>query len=78
MAGVHKTVRVDPDLLEMLDELARERLIPETFTAQVNLALERWVDELNEQRARRAAQLVAADRDRAHATYRKLQGRRSS
>ena len=48
------------------------------LAAQVNAALRLLVDKASEQRTRRSAQMVAADRDRARATYRKLQGRRHS
>lgn len=78
MAAVHKTVRVDSETLEQLDVLVRENQVPVSFTGQVNAALRLLIDHASEQRARRAAQLVAADRERAQATYRKLQGRRSS
>lgn len=78
MGAVSKSVRVEPELLEQLDRLARQRLIPETFTGQVDAALRLLVDQVTERQARRSAQLVAADRDRAQATYRRLQPRSSS
>lgn len=78
MAGVHKTVRVEAETLEQLDQLARENLVPAGFTGQVNAALGLLIDHAAEQRARRAARLVAADHQRARATYRQLQGRRGS
>jgi predicted transcriptional regulator len=76
MAKAHRTVRVDHDLVERLDQLARERLIPVTFAEQVNAGLRLLVHRAEEERTRQAARLVGADHRRAEQTYRQLQGRR--
>lgn len=76
MARTHRSVRVDSDLLEELEELARQRAVPVTFAEQVDAGLRLLVQQANDDRTQRAAALVAADEQRARHTYRKLrQGR---
>lgn len=76
MARTHRSVRVDPDLLAELDELARQQLVPAGFTDQVDVALRLLVRHAAEQQTRHAAGLVGADRSRAEKTYRQLRRRR--
>ncbi|MFN2557490.1 MAG: hypothetical protein ABR592_11605 [Nitriliruptorales bacterium] len=72
MARVHRSVRVDADLLAELDELARERAVPVTFAEQVDAGLRLLIQQRAEARLRRSAALVAADEQRARKTYRQL------
>jgi hypothetical protein len=77
MARTHRSVRVDSDLLEQLEELARQRTVPVTFAEQVDAGLRLLIQQANDERMRRSGALVAADQQRAQQTYRKLrQGRR--
>jgi hypothetical protein len=75
MARTHRSVRVDPLLLAELEELARHRLVPETFSDQVEAGLRLLVRHAGEEQTRHAAGLVGADRQRAEQTYRRLRGR---
>lgn len=70
-----RSVRVDPELLSELEKLARERVVPVTFAEQVDAGLRLLVRQASEERTRHSARLVAADRERAQETYRKLRGR---
>lgn len=72
MAREPKSVRVDAELLAELERLARERQVPVTFADQVDAGLRLLVRQVEEQRARRSAELVGADRERARETYRRL------
>ena len=72
MARTHRSVRVDPDLLDELDELARQRLVPASFSDQVTAGLRLLVRHTAEEQTRQAAGLVGADRQRAEQTYRRL------
>lgn len=74
MARVHKSVRVEQDLLDELEELARERAVPVTFAEQVDAGLRLLVDQAAEAQLRRSAALVDADQERARRTYRQLRG----
>ena len=75
MARAHRTVRVDAGLLAEVEDLARQRLVPVTFSEQVEAALHLLVREARETQTRHAAGLVGADRPRAEQTYRRLHGR---
>lgn len=74
MARQLRSVRVDPELLDRLEELARERLVPVTFAEQVDAGLRLLVQRIEDAQARRSAELVAADHDRAERTYQQLHG----
>lgn len=76
MARTHRSVRVDPHLLEQLEHAARERLVPVTFGQQVDAGLRLLLHQADDQQTRRSASLVAADGQRAEATYRQLRQRR--
>lgn len=76
MARELKSVRVDADLLTELERLARSRVVPVTFAEQVDAGLRLLVRQAEDQQARRSAELIAADHDRAEKTYRRLHGRR--
>ena len=76
MARTHRSVRVNPELLDELEELARQRLVPTTFSDQVDAGLRLLVRRAREEQTRHAAGLVKADRQRAEQTYRRLHGRR--
>jgi hypothetical protein len=75
MARAHRTVRVDADLLAEVEDLARQRLVPVTFSEQVEAGLRLLVRQANENQTRHASGLVGADRPRAEQTYRRLHGR---
>lgn len=76
MARTHRSVRVDPDLLAEVEDLARQRLVPASFSDQVQAGLRLLVRHAAEEQTRHAAGLVGADRQRADQTYRQLrQGR---
>ncbi len=75
MARTHRSVRVDPDLLAELEDLARQRLVPATFSDQVDVGLRLLVRQAGEEQTRHAAGLVGADRRRAEQTYRRLHRR---
>lgn len=76
MARQLRSVRVDPELLDRLEELARERQVPVTFAEQVDAGLRLLVQQVEDAQARRSAELVGADHDRAEQTYKHLHGRR--
>ena len=76
MARTHRSVRVDPDLLAELEELARQQLVPVGFTDQVDVALRLLVRHAADQQTRHAAGLVGADQQQAETTYRQLHRRR--
>jgi hypothetical protein len=71
----HRTVRVDADLLAEVEDLARRRLVPVTFSEQVEAGLRHVVRQARENQTRHAAGLVGADRPHAGQTYRRLHGR---
>ena len=75
MPRTHRSVRVDPDLLAELDDLARKRLVPDSFSDQVEAGLRLLVRAAADEQARHAAGLVGADRHRAEQTYRQLHPR---
>ena len=75
MARTHRSVRVDPQLLAELEELARRQLVPVGFTDQVDVALRLLVRHAVAQQTRRAAGLVGADQQRAETIYRQLHRR---
>ena len=75
MTRAHRTVRVDADLLAQVEELARQRLLPVTFSEQVEAGLQLLVRQAGENQMRHAAGLVGTDRPRAEQTYRRLHGR---
>ncbi len=72
MARLHRSVRVDADLLAELEELARQRAVPVTFAEQVDAGLRLLAKHAAEERLRRSSALVAADEQRARKTYRQL------
>lgn len=72
MAKTHRAVRVDSDLLAELEDLARQRLVPVTFSKQVHAGLRLLLSQAREQQTRNAAGLVGVDRPRAEQTYRRL------
>ncbi len=76
MARTHRSVRVDPALLAELEDLARQRLVPMTFSDQVDAGLRLLVRKAVDEQTRHAAGLVGADRRRAEQTYRQLHHRR--
>jgi hypothetical protein len=69
-------VRIDADLLELLETLARARLVPVTFAEQVDAGLRLLAAQAEQARLRRAAARVAADDERARADYDRLHGDR--
>ena len=75
MSRTHRSVRVAADLLAELEDLARRRLVPETFTEQVEAGLRLLIGQALQTETRHAAGLVNADRRRAEETYRLLRGR---
>jgi hypothetical protein len=75
LAKKHRSVRVDEQLLAELEELARQRAVPVTFAEQVDAALRLLAQHAAEQRLRRSAGLVRADRNRADETFRRLRRR---
>lgn len=75
MARAHRTVRVDAHLLAEIEELARQRLVPVTFSEQVEAGLRLLARQAGEQQTRHAAGLVGADRRRAEQAYRRLHHR---
>lgn len=76
MARTHRSVRLDPDLLAELEEVARQRLVPASFSDQVDAGLRLLLRQAAEDQTRQAAGLVAADRRRAEQTHRQLHRRR--
>ena len=72
MKRTHRSVRVDPELLEAVEELARQHLVPVGFTDQVEAGLRLLVEHAIEEQTRQAARLVGVDKDRAAQTYRQL------
>lgn len=72
MARTHRSVRVDPDLLTDLEELAHQRLVPASFSDQVDAGLRLLARQAADEQTRHAAGLVGADRQRAEQTYRRL------
>ena len=67
-----RSARVDAELLDRLEELARQRLVPTSFTEQVDAGLRLLVRQAEDALVRRSSELVAADRDRAERDYRKI------
>lgn len=72
MARQQRSVRLDPDLLATLEQLARERVVPVTFAEQVDAGLRLLIAQATDQQLRRASAKLAADRDRARAAYDQL------
>lgn len=72
MARQQRSVRIDPDLLANLEQLARDRAVPVTFAEQVDAGLRLLVAQATDRQLRRAAAKLAADSDRARATYNQL------
>lgn len=72
MPRIHRSVRVDPDLLAELEDVARQRLVPASFSDQVDAGLRLLVRAAADEQTRHAAGLVGADRQRAEQTYRRL------
>ena len=62
-------------MLAELDDLARQRLVPASFSDQVNAGLGLLVRHAAEEQTRHAAGLVGADRPRAEQTYHQLHNR---
>ena len=76
MARQQRSVRVDPDLLDTLERLARDRLVPATFAEQVEAGLRMLVTEATQARLRHAAARLAADQVRAEQAFDRLHGGR--
>ncbi len=76
MGRVHRSVRVEGDLLDQLETLARDRLVPVTFAEQVDAGLRLLATEAEQTRLRRAAARLAVDEERARADYDRLHGDR--
>lgn len=76
MAKKPTSVRIDPQLLAELEELARQQVIPASFSDQVDAGLRLLIRQAAEEQTRHAAGLVGADRQRAEQTYRQLHRRR--
>lgn len=72
VARAHRSVRVDEQLLNELERLARERRVPVTFAEQVDAGLRLLVQRAADEQSRWASLLVAADHDRADLVYRRL------
>jgi hypothetical protein len=72
MARQQRSVRVDAQLLDALERLARDRTVPATFAEQVDAGLRLLVAQANDARLRRAAAHLAADHERATELYRRL------
>ena len=77
MKRTHRSVRVDPELLASLEELARQHLVPAGFTDQVEAGLRLLMREAAEQQTRHAARLVGVDRERAAQTFKQTRDRGS-
>lgn len=75
MSKVHKSVRVDQELLVELEELARDRIVPVTFADQVEAGLRLLVEQAADAKLRRSSALVRADGERAKRAWRQLGGR---
>ena len=75
MKRTHRSVRVDPELLEAVEDLARQHLVPVGFTDQVEAGLRLLVRHAVEEQTRHAARIVAADQERATRTYQQVSDR---
>lgn len=75
MKRTHRSVRVDPELLATVEELARQDLVPVGFTDQVEAGLRLLVRHAAEQQTRQAARLVGVDKERATQAYRQTRER---
>lgn len=75
MKRTHRSVRVDPELLAAVEELARQHLVPVGFTDQVEAGLRLLVRHATEQQTRQAARLVGVDKERATQTHRQTRER---
>ncbi len=69
MGRSHRSVRVDEQLLDELEELALGKRVPVTFADQVDAGLRLLVEAAEQAQTRRSAALVAADRERAQETF---------
>jgi hypothetical protein len=70
MKRTHRSVRVDPQLLARVEELARQHLVPVGFTDQVEAGLRLLVRHATEQQTRHAARLVGVDKELATQAFR--------
>jgi predicted transcriptional regulator len=77
MKRTHRSVRVDPELLATVEELARQHLVPVGFTDQVEAGLRLLVSHAIEEQTRQAARLVGVDEGRARRTFEKIHNRGS-
>lgn len=77
MKRTHRSVRVDPELLATVEDLARQHLVPVGFTDQVEAGLRLLVSHAIEERTRQAARVVGADEGRARQTFEKMRDRGS-
>jgi hypothetical protein len=77
MKRTHRSVRVDPELLEAVEELARQHLVPVGFTDQVEAGLRLLVRQATEEQTRQAARVVSVDKERATETFEKMRDRGS-
>lgn len=75
MGKVHKSVRVDRELLAELEALARHRTVPTTFADQVEAGLRLLVERAADAKLRRSSALVRADGQRAERAWRQLRGK---
>ena len=78
MKRTHRSVRVDPELLETVEELAQQHLVPVGFTDQVEAGLRLLVRHAIEEQTRHGARIVATDQDRAAEIYQQLGDRGST
>lgn len=74
MSRTPRSVRVEADLVAELEELARQGLVPTTFSEQVHAGLRLLVAQAGQVRVRRSAALLAADEERAQQAFRDLHG----
>ena len=72
MARIHRSVRIDPDLLAQLEQAARDQRVPATFGDQVDVGLRLLLRHADDTQARQSARLVAADHDQAETVWRQL------
>jgi len=77
MKRTHRSVRVDPELLAAVEELARQHLVPVGFTDQVEAGLRLLVRHAIEEQTRQAARVVGVDNERATQTFQQIRDRGS-
>jgi|FLYM01.1.fsa_nt_gi hypothetical protein len=72
MKRTHRSVRVDPELLATVEDLARQHLVPVGFTDQVEAGLRLLVSHAVEEQTRQAARVVGVDEERTRQTFEKM------